>query len=116
MYHFIAVHLVAWPLNKSEAGGDLALMLISRNLHKKSGEVHIKTRSPSPSLLYKGQATKRTHVKWPIHQIIVSNYDQINVCKRHHRGFVCSLSRDFKNSVNNLFLSSLPSSITISLY
>ena len=75
------MHSVAWPLNKSEAGGHLALMPISRNLHKKSGEVHIKTRSPSPSLLYKGQATKRTPVKWPIHQI--------NVCKRHHHGFVC---------------------------
>ena len=53
--------LVAWPLNESEAGGDRnlfdSLMLISRNLHKKSSEVSIK-RSPPASLSFKGQATK----------------------------------------------------------
>ena len=75
------MRLVVWPFNKSEAGGDLVLMLISRNLHKKSGEVPIKTRSPPPLLSYKGQATKGTPVKWPIHHL--------NVCKRHHHGFVC---------------------------
>ena len=50
---FTVVSLVAWPLNESEAGGDLALietsllfhvndavlMLISRNLHKKRSKV-----------------------------------------------------------------------------
>ena len=33
-------------------------MLISRNLHKKTREVSIQTRSPPASLLFEGQATK----------------------------------------------------------
>ena len=41
-------------------------MLISRNLHMKSSEVSIKTRSPPASLSFKGQATKHTTVKWSI--------------------------------------------------
>ena len=44
------------------AGGDrnlfASLMLITRNLHKKSSEVSIKRRSPPASLSFKGQATK----------------------------------------------------------
>ena len=43
--------------------GDAVLMLISRNLHKKSSEVSIKTGSTSASLPFKGQATKHTTVK-----------------------------------------------------
>ena len=38
-------------------------MLISRNLHVKSSEVSIKTRSTPASLSFKGQATKHTTVK-----------------------------------------------------
>ena len=45
-------------------------MLINRNLHKKSSEVSIKTRSTSDSLSFKGQATKHTTVKWSIHYAI----------------------------------------------
>ena len=41
-------------------------MLISRNLHMKSSEVSIKTRSTPASLSFKGQATKHTTVKWSI--------------------------------------------------
>ena len=41
-------------------------MLISTNLHKKSSEVSIKTRSPPASFSFKGQPTKRTTVKWSI--------------------------------------------------
>ena len=41
-------------------------MLISMNLHKKSGEVSIKTRSPPASFSFKGQATKHTTVKLSI--------------------------------------------------
>ena len=41
-------------------------MLISRNLHNKSSEVSIKTRSTPASLSFKGQATKHTTVKWSI--------------------------------------------------
>ena len=66
--HFTVVSLVAWPLNESEAGGDLALivtsllfyvndavlMLMSRNLHNKRSEVSIITRSPPASLSFKG--------------------------------------------------------------
>ena len=64
--HFTVVCLVAWPLNESEAGVDLVyavLMLISRNLYKKSSEVSIKTKSTSASLSFKGQTTKHTVVK-----------------------------------------------------
>ena len=49
-------------------------MLISRNLHKKSSEVSIKTRSPPASLSFKGQATKHTTVKWSI-ETTFSDYD-----------------------------------------
>ena len=77
--------LVAWPLNESEAGGDLVLvetslcfshindavlMLISRNLHMKSCEVSIKTRSTPASLSFKGQATKHTTVKRSILSVL----------------------------------------------
>ena len=72
--------LVAWPLNESETGVDLALieppcfsydndgvlLLISRNLHEKSNKVHIKTRSTPASLSFKDQVTKHTMVKWSI--------------------------------------------------
>ena len=77
--HFAVRCLVAWPLNESEAGVDLvlkppcfsyandaALMVISRNLRKNSCELSIKTRSTPASLLFKGQATKHTTVKWSI--------------------------------------------------
>ena len=39
---------------------------MTRNLHKKSSEVSIKTRSPPASLSFKGQATKHTTVEWSI--------------------------------------------------
>ena len=78
--HFAVVCLVAWPLNESEASvdfvsietlllssvNDTVLMLIARNLHKKSIHISIKTRSTPALLLFKGQATKHTFVKWPI--------------------------------------------------
>ena len=41
-------------------------MLISRNLHKKSLEVSIKTRLTLDSLSFKDQATTPTTVKWSI--------------------------------------------------
>ena len=43
-------------------------MPISRNLHMKSSEGSIKTRSTPASLSFKGQATKHTTVKWSIYQ------------------------------------------------
>ena len=66
--HFTVVCVVAWPLNKSEAGDELfflqkppciyvndaVLMLIRRNLHKKSSEVSVKTRSTTTSVSFKG--------------------------------------------------------------
>ena len=82
--HFVVRCLVAWPLNESEAGDDLvlkppcfsyandaALMLISRNLHKKSSELSIKTRSTPASLSFKGQATKHTTLKWSIELAVI---------------------------------------------
>ena len=41
-------------------------MLIGRNLHKKSREVSIKTRSTPASLSFNGQATEPTNIKWSI--------------------------------------------------
>ena len=81
MRPFNSCGLLAWPLGESEAGVvvilietfllflyhyDAFLMLISRNLHKKSKEVSIKTRSIPASLSFKGQATRHTTVKWSV--------------------------------------------------
>ena len=83
--HFTVVGLVAWPLNESEAGGDLAsidtsllffcvndavLMLISRSLHNKRSEVSIITRSPPASLSFKGQVTRHRTVKRSIKSFV----------------------------------------------
>ena len=83
--------LVAWPLNESEAEGDLTLietsllfyvndavlMLISRSLHNKSSE------SPPASLSLKGQVTKHTTVKRFIselkHAMFLSHRRQLEV-------------------------------------
>ena len=70
--------LVAWASNESEVGVDLVLietslafmlmmhdavlMLISRNIPKKSSELSVKTTSTPASLSFKGQATKYTIV------------------------------------------------------
>ena len=83
--HFTVVCLVPWPLNRSEAGGDLVLLQTlffickwscSRaehgiaweyhDLHMKSRKVCKKTRLPPASLLFKGQGTEHTTVKWSI--------------------------------------------------
>ena len=72
--HFTVSCSVAWPLNESEAGGDLVsdrnlpaflmlMMLFSCHLHTKSSKVSIKTRSTPASLSFKAQATKHTTVK-----------------------------------------------------
>ena len=91
--HFTVECLVAWPLIENEAGvelvliessllfyvNDTVLMLMSRNLHKKSSEVSIKTRSTPALLSFKGQATKGTTVKWSI--VILGNqiYNKIEL-------------------------------------
>ena len=71
--HFTVVCLVAKPLNRNEAKGDLvmiqALLLFKCKLlcyHANWILVSIPTRSPSASLQIKGLATKYTTVKWPI--------------------------------------------------
>ena len=82
--HFTVVCSVTWPLNGSEAGGDLVLIKTSLSLscrssysyancfhlHKKSREVCIKARSPPASLAVTGQVTKHATVKWPILSIL----------------------------------------------
>ena len=81
--HFTVVCSVTWPLNGSEAGGDLVLIQASLlllckstcananwvHLHDKSSEVCIKTSSPLASLAFKGQVTEQTTVRWPINTI-----------------------------------------------
>ena len=49
-------------------------MLISKNLHKKSSEVSIKTRSTPASLSFIGQVTKQTTVKWTICRLSVHTW------------------------------------------
>ena len=44
----------------------VVVMLTSLHLHEKEREVCIKTRSPPASLLFKGQVTEQTTVKWAI--------------------------------------------------
>ena len=77
--HFTVVSLcLSWI--ESEAGVDLVLIETSLlflckcilvsirwdDLHKKSNEVSIKTRSTPASLTIQGQVTKGTTVKWPV--------------------------------------------------
>ena len=73
MVHFTVACLVAKPLNRSEAKGDLAMIqtlllfkckLLCYNTNKIL--VSITTRSPSASLQIKSLATKYTTVKWLI--------------------------------------------------
>ena len=74
--HFTVVCLVAKPLNRNEAKGDLVmiqtLLLFKCKLlcyHANKIQVSIITRSPSASLQIKGLATKYITVKWPIANI-----------------------------------------------
>ena len=53
-------------------------MLVSRNLHNKSSEVFIKTRSTPASLSFNGRATKHTTVKW-------SKYSRYNFSSYQHK-------------------------------
>ena len=71
--HFTVLCLVAKPLIRSEAKGDLVmiqtLLLFKCKLlcyHANEMLVSVTTRSPSASLQIKGLATKCTTVKWPI--------------------------------------------------
>jgi len=66
-------HLLCYHALIYEAGGDLPLMQTSQvlaveqlDLHNKSSEVCIKTRSLSALLPFKGQAIDHTTVKWSI--------------------------------------------------
>ena len=58
-------------------------MLFSTNLHKKSSEASIKTRSPPASFSFKGQATKHTIVKWSITHRGGGEYLNIHHLHRH---------------------------------
>ena len=78
--HFTIVCSVTWPLDASEAAGDLVLIQTSLILFCKSScsnanqfvlneesrEVCIKARPPPASLAFIGQGTKHTNAKWPI--------------------------------------------------
>ena len=73
MVHFTVACLVAKPLNRSEAKGDLVLIqtfLLSKCkllcYHADQILVSITTRSPSASLQVKGLATEYTTVKWAV--------------------------------------------------
>ena len=82
MGHFTVVCSAIWPLTGSEAAGDLVfkqtslLLLCGKlscshsilHLNDKDGEfcICIKTRSPPGSVVFTGQVTTQTTVKWPI--------------------------------------------------
>jgi len=66
-------------------------MLTSLHLHEKSREVCIKVRSPPASLVFIGQITEHTTVKWPIGNLAFASnilvgsgsicmYDKVSVC------------------------------------
>ena len=83
--HFTVACLVAKPLNRSEAKGDLVmiqtLLLFKCKLlcyHANWILVSITTRSPSASIQIKGLATKYTTVKWPIVLVILNQ-----TCAQH---------------------------------
>ena len=71
---------VTWPMNGSEAGGDLVLIQTSLlllcksncsnanwvHLHNKSREICIKKSLPSASLPFEGQVTVQRTAKWSI--------------------------------------------------
>ena len=96
------------PVNVSEAGGDLALIQtsllfsfkcklvsIKLDLHNKSSEVCIKTRSPAASLPFKGQVTEQTTVKWSIvsqnavcsDQVKLKNVETYSRCCLHYHNY-----------------------------
>ena len=56
--------LVAWLLDEDVAGGDLVLIETFLLLISHVNEVSGKTWSSPASISLKGQATKRTAVKW----------------------------------------------------
>ena len=69
--HFTVVCLVAKPLNRNEAKGDLVmiqtlLLFKCKLLCYHANQIQVTTRSPSASLQIKGLATKYITVKWPI--------------------------------------------------
>ena len=72
-------------------------MLISKNLHKKSNEVSIKTGSTPASLSFIGQVTKHTTVKWsfaiillPVGQKYLRGTKEKNKVEQCFHGFLIS--------------------------
>ena len=63
---------------------DAVLMVIISNLHNKSSEVSIKTRSTPASLSLKRQATKRTSVKWSTAWHLVNFSKPFRDTEMHH--------------------------------
>ena len=65
--HFAVVYLVAKPMTWSEAEGDhIEIETTQSNLHLKSSNFCILTRSTSVLLLFKGLATKHSNQAWGI--------------------------------------------------
>ena len=63
----------------------VVLMLISRNLHKKSSEVSIKAKSTPASLSFKGQET----VKWSIISLLIDYDSQLLFDPFHFPNEMC---------------------------
>ena len=65
--HFAVVYLVGKPMTWSEAEGDhIEIETRQSNLHLKSSNICILTRSTSVLLLFKGLATKHSNRAWGI--------------------------------------------------
>ena len=110
--------LLTWPLNESEAGvdhvmiqtalpNDVVVMLISKNLHKKSSEISIKTRSTPASLSFIGQVTKHTTVKWTIAIFHLSQIrDKLFKRRIHKLKRVMKIPVTNQNRKGNVYISS----------
>ena len=88
-------------------------MLISRNLHKKSSEVSIKTGSPPASFSFKGQGTKHTTIKWSIlNNHCLPSVLQFSGYKQYSEGRNCSVwvyvkIEGYKKNTYTMYLSGI---------
>ena len=112
--HLTVVCSMTWPLNGSDARGELvliqtSLLLLCRSscsnanqvhLHDKCREVCIKARSPPASLPCEGQITKETTVKWFIGMLMF--YRSLSKMLKMHmqaklNSFMTNTAREQKN-------------------
>ena len=108
-------------MNDREAGPcfDTDLSALQQlDLHKKSSEVCIKTRSPLASLPFRDQVTEQTTVKWSINKPVDSNtkYKFLNTNALNKSNYVSiRLTRIWTNGQFLIFMLNLNLNITRTL-